>query len=166
MKANYLKKFTSLFLTVVLLLTSVFDGGLLTAMSLITGNDDLDIIVAYADSGSTKATATNQYWYNGHPNINPQPDNTFTYEDGGTNGQVFTSENPPPNMEALESTFGGVTKIRVYRIQSAVSSGQPKYQDLSFEMLDYFQEEASKGTTILEQMENSPPSIEIGRAHV
>ena len=123
MKAISLKKFTSLFLTIALLLSTVFDSGILTAMSLVTGNENLDVIVAHADSFSTKATATNQYWYNGHPNINPQPDNTFTYEDGGTNGQVFTSENPPPNMEALESTFGGVTKIRVYRIQSAVSSG-------------------------------------------
>ena len=158
MKAKSLKKFTSLFLTIALLLSTVFDSGMLTAMSLITGNENLDVIVAYADSYRTTATATNQYWYNGHPNINPQADNTFRYEDGGTNGQVFTSELPPENMEVVDSTFGQVLKIRVYRLDSVVSAGQHSYQELTFEELDYFKSEASTGSTIGEQMASAYPA--------
>jgi len=159
MKTRVSKKLSSLLLAGVLLISAVVDSGIVSAMKSLNGEAASDVIVAYADSHRTTATATNQYWYNGHPSINPQPDNTFTYEDGGTNGQVFTSQLPPPNMEVLESTFGGILKIRVHRIQAAVNSGQRPYQDLSMEMINYFQEEASKGTTILEQMENSPPSI-------
>ena len=145
MKSKKIRRVTSLLLTGALLVSTVCDSGI----GALFGSKDTALTV---HAETAHATVINEYWYNGHPSINPQPDNTFTYFDGSTHNRTFTSEYAPSNMEIAGQSFSGVTEIKVNRIDTLVQLGWASYVPITVDQIDYLTTEANKASTIKEQM--------------
>ncbi|MBQ1827460.1 MAG: hypothetical protein II126_05750, partial [Erysipelotrichaceae bacterium] len=86
-------------------------------------------ISAESHEGTVRITKISYIWFNGNPDRKAQPDNTFRYADGSTNGHTFTSKrrNANININYSDDMYSSAVRIKIVELNCLTGQGSTNY---------------------------------------
>ncbi|MBR0138455.1 MAG: hypothetical protein IJM15_08590 [Erysipelotrichaceae bacterium] len=102
---------------------------LMIAVLMISGLSLNSDNVAAEGNGSVRITKISYIWYNGNPDRKAQPDNTFRYGDGTTNGHTFTSKRRNANIDIhySDEIYSSAVRIKIVELDCLTGEGNTSY---------------------------------------